>query len=87
MNTESTFKGLYDLLASVWNGVPWHLFEVSFEVVWSSVISDKNDLDLALGFFITVDGIVEFVLECAGEEATWWCPMSSEIKADVFSLC
>ena len=83
MNTESTFKSLYDLLTSVWNGVPWHLFEVSFEMVFGSVIRHEDDFG---NFSIFIDWFIEWIIKSRGEQSTWWCPMSSKVKTNVFSL-
>ena len=64
MNTESTFKSLYDLLTSVWNGVPWHLLNVSFEMVFGSVICYEDNFSFdAVG----VDWFVERIVESSGE--------------------
>lgn len=74
------------VLLGVWNGIPWHLLEVAIEVVWSTVIGNENDLDLASQLGVLIQLIVELFLEGCCEKATWWRPVSSKVESHVLAL-
>ena len=73
---ELGFECLDSLLLGERDGVPWHLLEISLEVVLLSVVAHENDLDDAAGF---VDFIVKFALEVLREQSTWGSPVRAKI--------
>ena len=71
------------MLIVEWYCVPWHLHEVSFEVVLLSVIGHEDDLGR---LFFLIHDTVKFLNQSLGEQSAWWGPVRTIVKTKKVAL-